>query len=104
ESYVAPFDVRFPDRPDQAELDEEVFTVVQPDIVVYCDEDLLDDRGAHGAPAMAVEILSPSTGFKDQSEKLLLYERTGVREYWVVNPHAKFVMVYSQGKVGGFAK
>jgi len=49
---------------------------------------------AHAKPDLAIEILSPSTGYKDQTTKLALYERHGVREYWVVNGDAGWVMVY----------
>ncbi|MDA3951274.1 MAG: Uma2 family endonuclease [Spirochaeta sp.] len=91
-TFVAPFDVRLPDNPAQSEDDTP--TVVQPDISVFCDPSRLDDKGAHAAPDLVVEILSPSTGYKDQIHKLALYERHGVREYWVVNGDAGWVMVY----------
>jgi hypothetical protein len=48
----------------------------------------------HTVELNAVEILSPSTSYKDQTEKLLLYEKHGVKEYWIVNPDAKYVMIY----------
>jgi Uma2 family endonuclease len=92
EVYFAPFDVRLAETKD--ETDEELKTVVQPDIVVICDQNKLDKRGCLGAPDITVEILSPSTSYKDQTEKLLLYEKHGVKEYWIVNPDAKYVMVY----------
>ncbi|HNV72404.1 MAG TPA: Uma2 family endonuclease, partial [Candidatus Ozemobacteraceae bacterium] len=71
--YFAPFDVRLPDSDDQP--DGEIRNVVQPDLVVICDEKKLDDRGCRGAPDLAVEILSPSTAGKDQVKKRRLYER-----------------------------
>ena len=92
EVYFAPFDVRLGETKDEA--DEEIETVVQPDIVVICDQNKLDKRGCLGAPDITVEILSPSTSYKDQTEKLLLYEKHGVKEYWIVNPDAKYVMIY----------
>ena len=92
EAYFAPFDVRLVESKDEA--DEEIETVVQPDIVVICDQNKLDKQGCLGAPDVAVEIISPSTSYKDQTEKLRLYERYGVREYWIVNPDAKYIMVY----------
>ena len=67
---------------------------MQPDIVVVCDQNKLDKRGCLGAPDITVEILSPTTSYKDQIEKLLLYEKHGVKEYWIVNPDAKYVMIY----------
>ena len=92
EVYFAPFDVRLAETKD--EVDEEIETVVQPDIVVVCDQNKLDKRGCFGAPDITVEILSPSTSYKDQTEKLLLYEKHCVKEYWIVNPDAKYVMIY----------
>ncbi len=104
ETYHAPFDVRLPEEP--AEGDDEVDTVVEPDIVVVCDRDKLDERGCRGAPELVVEIMSPRSSYRDQTEKLALYERCGVHEYWVVNPDAGWVMVYrrSGSSSAGFAK
>ncbi len=90
EVYDAPFDVRLPDHD---EADDEVLTVVQPDIVVICDEKKLDDAGCRGAPGFIIEILSPSTASKDQIEKVDLYEKHGVKEYWIVHPTDKILMV-----------
>ena len=91
-AFAAPFDVRLAESKDDA--DEKIETVVQPDIVVICDRNKLDKQGCIGAPDITVEILSPSTSYKDQTEKLLLYEKHGVKEYWIVNPDAKYVMAY----------
>ena len=99
--YFAPFDVvltAFGDRESDSD------TVVQPDLSVFCDRSKLTDAGATGAPDLVVEILSPSTAFKDQEEKRLLYERHRVREYWVVNPANETVMVYVLGDEGGFKR
>jgi len=65
-AFAAPFDVRLAESKDEA--DEEIKTVVQPDIVVVCDQNKLDKRGCLGAPDITVEILSPSTSYKDQTE------------------------------------
>lgn len=101
-TFVAPFDVRLPDDPAQSEDDTP--TVVQPDISVFCDPSRLDDKGAHAAPDLVVEILSPSTGYKDQTHKLALYERHNVREYWVVNGDAGWVMIYRLESDGRYGK
>jgi len=92
--YLAPFDVRLPEND---EADEEVTTVVQPDIVVICDPKKLDDRGARGAPDLVIEILAPSTSRKDVKIKFNLYEMHGVREYWIVDPTGGTVMAYRLG-------
>jgi len=90
-AFPAPFDVLLPKG---NETDDEVDTVVQPDIVVYCVKSKLTEAGARGAPDLAVEILSPSTSRKDQNEKFRLYEKHGVREYWVVDPGNRSIQVY----------
>jgi Uma2 family endonuclease len=91
EVYVAPFDVRLADGD---ESDEEVANVVQPDVIVICDPTKLDDAGCRGAPDWIVEVLSRSTAVKDQTEKLALYERHGVREYWLVHPTDQVLTIY----------
>lgn len=90
-AYVAPFDVRLP-RAD--EPDEKLDTVVQPDISVICEKSKLDDRGCRGAPDWIVEVLSPATAGHDQIVKRELYERAGVREFWLVHPLDKVVTIY----------
>ena len=89
--YVAPFDVRLPRA---AEADDDVDTVVQPDISVICDRTKLDDRGCRGAPDWVIEVLSPSSASHDQILKRALYERSGVREYWLIHPVDLVVTVY----------
>jgi len=97
--YAAPFDVRFPAGD---EKDEEIETVVQPDIAVVCNEDKLDDWGCRGAPDFIVEILSPATAKRDLGEKFDLYEESGVKEYWVVFPLDKVVHVYLLNEDGKY--
>ncbi|MDA8427122.1 MAG: Uma2 family endonuclease [Treponema sp.] len=99
QAFVAPFDVLLPQG---GEPDGEVDTVVQPDIVVYCDKSKLTYAGARGAPDLAVEVLSPSTSKKDLAEKFALYERQGVREYWVVDPGNGAVQVWRLESAGGY--
>ena len=89
--YAAPFGVRLFERAEDGP--EDVDTVVEPDITVVCDRDKLDDQGCKGAPDLIVEILSPSTQRRDRLTKLNLYQRAGVREYWIVNPEEKTVQV-----------
>lgn len=90
-AYVAPFDVRLPKG---SEADEHVDTVVQPDLLVVCDESKLDERGMRGAPDWVVEVLSPATAVHDQTVKLSAYERAGVREVWLIHPTDAAVTVY----------
>lgn len=91
-AYHAPFDVRLFEK--DGDTPEDVDTVVEPDITIVCDPSKLDDRGCKGAPDMVVEILSPSTQRHDQLVKLGLYQRAGVREYWIVDPEEKYVQVF----------
>ena len=90
--FIAPVDVRLP-KPNEA--DELINTVVQPDVLVVCDSDKLDrKRGVRGAPDFAVEVLSPSTASHDHVRKRQVYERAGVREYWLVHPTDRIVTIY----------
>lgn len=91
EIYTAPFDVRLPEGD---EPDEHILTVVQPDISIICDEKKLDDKGCKGAPDAVIEITSPATFKKDIKDKLLLYERFGVPQYWIVHPKDQIIMAY----------
>ena len=97
--YFAPFDVRLSDDYSQEELVE---NVVQPDLSVFCNKNKLDEKGAIGAPDLVVEILSPSTSKKDMSEKLLLYQKFEVKEYWVVDPEGEDVRVFVLDENGRF--
>ncbi|MBF0224096.1 MAG: Uma2 family endonuclease [Desulfobacterales bacterium] len=86
----APFDVRFPEG---IKDNKEIIDVVQPDIVVICDTDKIDEQGCHGAPEFIIEILSPSTSKKDRELKFKLYEKNCVKEYWMINPINKTVII-----------
>lgn len=85
EVYLSPFDV-FLDMDDK--------TVVQPDLLVICDGDRLNDKGLNGAPDFVVEIISQSTGKKDYTLKLGKYCNAGVREYWIVDPIKEHILTY----------
>ena len=90
--YTAPFDVRLP--VDGETADDKIYNVVQPDICVVCDPAKLDERGCIGAPDLIVEVNSPSTGKRDLNEKFNLYEKVGVKEYWIVYPPKKAITVF----------
>jgi Uma2 family endonuclease len=89
--YIAPFDVRLPKS---TEEDDQVDTVVQPDVLIVSDLKKLDARGMRGAPDWIAEVLSPSTARHDQTVKLSAYERAGVREAWIINPTDRTVSIY----------
>ena len=91
EVYAAPFAVRLFER--AGDRPEDVDTMVEPDLAVVCDPEKLDDRGCKGAPDLIVEVLSPSTQRHDRLTKYNLYERAGVREYWIVSPEERTVQV-----------
>ncbi|OQA71638.1 MAG: hypothetical protein BWY32_03857 [bacterium ADurb.Bin243] len=61
---------------------------------MICDKNKIKENGCVGAPDLIVEILSPATASKDIKIKFELYERHGVREYWIVHPSEKYLMVY----------
>ncbi|HMK65107.1 MAG TPA: Uma2 family endonuclease [Thermodesulfobacteriota bacterium] len=101
EVYHAPFDVRLPEG---NEKDEEIRTVVQPDIVVVCDPSKLDEKGCKGSPDLVMEILSPATSSIDHIVKLNLYEKNKVPEYWIIHPTDKIVMVYRLSENGSYGR
>lgn len=98
--YPAPFDVRLPDKDESADNSS---TVVQPDVSVVCDARKIDSRGCVGAPDFLVEILSPYTAKKDHLRKLALYEKHGVREYWIVQPTDAIIIIRLLGEDGRYA-
>lgn len=89
--FIAPVDVRLPRA---GEDDDAIDTVVQPDVLVVCDPARLDRRGVRGAPDFVVEVLSPATAAHDHVRKRRVYERAGVREYWLVHPTDRMVTIY----------
>ena len=86
--FAAPFDVRL----NANDYDD---NVVQPDIVVICDRSIIGGTGCSGVPDMVVEILSPSTAAYDRTTKFNLYQKYGVREYWIVDPESKTVSAHT---------
>lgn len=94
----APYDVRLLDSK-KSHSDNNIFTVVQPDLCVICDESKIEDRGCLGAPDLIVEILSPGNSDKEMKIKYELYQENGVREYWIIHPTEKqlFIFVLENG-------
>jgi Uma2 family endonuclease len=86
DAFGAPFDVVFSH-----------FDVVEPDLLFVSAErraKVITDQNVQGAPDLVVEIGSPSTRKRDETIKRLLYERFGVREYWVIDPELDAIKVY----------
>lgn len=80
--------------PIDVQLDCDQKTMVQPDVVIVCDRDKVIRRCVCGAPDFVLEILSQSTRKKDMVTKLNKYMNAGVREYWMIDPDQKRVLVY----------
>lgn len=80
--------------PLDVQLDCDDRTMVQPDVVIVCDRDKIIDRCIYGAPDLVIEVLSKSTRKKDTVIKLNKYMNAGVREYWMIDPAYKKVIVY----------
>ena len=83
EPFFAPFSVK---------LDEK--NVVEPDISVICDQTKITDKGCVGAPDWVIEVISPGSFRIDHVKKRDLYQRFGVKEYWIVDPTNRGVTVY----------
>ena len=101
QTFVAPFDVRLPHAD---EADEQIDTVVQPDVLVVCDPAKLDERGVRGAPDWVAEVLSPGSAKRDLIVKLAVHERAGVPEYWLLHPTDRLVTVYRLGEDGQYGR
>lgn len=100
--FHAPFDVRLYDRKKSLLANADIYTVVQPDLCIICDNTKLDSRGCLGAPDWIIEILSKSTAQKDTQTKFQLYQEAGVKEYWLVYPYeatvSQFILDESEEK------
>ena len=99
-AYSAPFDVRLPVR--DRKSNQEITTVLQPDICVICDLSKLDDKGCLGAPDLVIEVLSPGNSLREIDQKFNVYEESGVREYWVIYPEYSHVNIFLLDESGRF--
>jgi Uma2 family endonuclease len=91
-AFLSPFDVVF-----------SRFDVVEPDLLYMSNEraaQVLTDANVQGVPELVIEVGSPSTRKRDETIKRRLYERSGVSEYWVVDPELDVVRVYRAGAKG----
>ena len=92
--FLSPFDVRLYNRKKSVKASKDIFTVVQPDLCVICDDAKLDEQGCNGAPDLVVEVLSPGNTKREMNQKFDLYRDAGVLEYWLVEPADEVVLVY----------
>ena len=95
--FIAPFDVRLTKK---SLLNEDVKTVVQPDICVICDRSKIDKAGCIGAPDIVVEIISPGNNKTELQHKFEIYEENGVQEYWIVSPQDRTFLKYTLNQEG----
>jgi Uma2 family endonuclease len=93
--FPAPFDVVLP-------LKNVKNNVVQPDVTVIGNPAIITDKGCHGVPDLLVEIVSKSSVTRDLHEKYKLYELSGVREYWVVHPQDRTLIIFLLGEDGSY--
>ena len=95
EVFDAPYNVVFSD-----------VDVVEPDLVLVAADQaaIITERHVRGAPALAVEILSPGTRKTDEQAKRRLYDRAGVREYWVVDPERDVLKIFRRADDGSFPR
>ena len=95
EVFLSPLDVLFSD-----------FDIVEPDLIYLSRArwSVLTEANLQGAPDLVVEILSPGTRGRDLGIKRKLYERCGVREYWIVDPEGETIEVLRHAGEGGFER
>lgn len=85
EIFAAPFAVY---------LNDDDYNYVEPDLSIICESNKIDKKGCHGAPDFVAEIVSTSSRQMDYLTKLFKYQQAGVREYWIVDPKDKSIIVY----------
>ena len=88
--FIAPLDVKLSGNPD----DTKELNVVQPDIMVVCDPNKIKEKNIQGAPNLVIEIVSPSNPAHDKLVKLKLYQKFGVKEYWIVSLEEQIISVF----------
>jgi Uma2 family endonuclease len=98
EHFFAPFDVKLSDK-----------DIVQPDLFVVCNKSQIKRTHIEGAPALVVEIISPSSAAHDRIRKMDLYARFGVKEVWLATPYPPMVEIFlldgaSYRRVSAFQK
>ncbi len=89
--FYAPFDIKLYNSKKSRLTDQQVFSVVQPDLCVICDKDKLTEQGCNGAPDWIIEVLSPGNTKKEMRLNYHIYQENGVIEYWLVYPYEQAV-------------
>ncbi len=91
--FYAPIGVRFSDE-----------IALQPDIIFISKErmHIIKEKYIDGVPDLVVEIISKGTKRRDTKVKKAIYERFGVKEYWIVNPFDKSIEVYALNEEGKY--
>ena len=69
--------------------------IVQPDVFLICDKNQINEKNVTGVPTLIIEVLSPSSTKMDRLIKYKKYEQAGVAEYWIVDPDARLIEVYT---------
>ena len=92
--FFAPFDVRLYDKNKSLVANQEIHTVIQPDLCVICNTGQLTEQGCLGAPDWIIEILSKGNSKKEVKTKHQLYAESGVREYWLVFPYEQVIQQF----------
>ncbi len=91
--FPAPFDVILP-------LQKVKNNVVQPDVTVICNPAIITEKGCDGVPDLVMEIVSKSSVTRDLHEKYKLYEQAGVKEYWIVHPQDRTLVIFKLNPEG----
>lgn len=86
-AFSAPFEVRLYERTKALIENQDIDTVVQPDLCLVCGPEIADNQGCNGAPDWIIEILSKGNSKREMQLKYRLYAESGVREYWIVYPN-----------------
>ncbi len=97
--FSAPVDVTFPE---QIKIDDDIYDMVEPDILVVCDSNKIGEKRIHGAPDFIIEVISPSSASRDYVIKARLYEKNGVKEYWIIEPVNRIVHKYLLNEKGKY--
>jgi Uma2 family endonuclease len=93
--FPAPFDVVLP-------IGSHEDTVVQPDVTVVCDRSKITTQGCIGSPDLVVEVVSKSSVKHDLHEKFQVYEQAGIREYWIIHPTDKSLIIFVLNQAGKY--